>query len=461
MSGASGLIATCGVQERAAGLYDANSAECKQIQGMAKACGCPVPQAACSICPSGSIPQPHNEFAFRAELGGSKVPGVRGSNFPQSCETFDSKTSATVRADDARCYALQLRGGVCGCPDAKMTVLTWTMRVAAILSMCGSFSIIVSILRSKRNQTSKLYHHLMLGMSTLDLVSSIGYALSTLMLPEAFGYPGARGSVTTCRVQGFLLQLGLGSIFYNLALSIHFALSVNRRISNRRAMYSPLWIHIPALTVAFGLAFGAIPFYGVGLYYCYVVPPLRSKSWVPLIVFFMAPVSICMLGATIATINLWCKVHSMENATAWTRRWSPSNPQRNQEGDTLSSTVFWTSFWYLLGFWATFPFIFLMYSVRPAPDTYWMFLVASILSPLQGFWNAIVFYYRRRMVKHRRRSEEISSSLLEQTTSIFANLFTRKRGSASRAPVSICDNADAPVGAPDMMVLRADEGPPE
>jgi len=71
---------------------------------------------------------------------------------------------------------------------------------------------------------------IMLGMSIFDVVGAFAWALSTAPIPmyNRYGDPtyvyGAIGNNTTCKLQGFMIQLSFTSIFYNIALSIYYLL---------------------------------------------------------------------------------------------------------------------------------------------------------------------------------------------------------------------------------------------
>ena len=68
---------------------------------------------------------------------------------------------------------------------------------------------------------------------------------------------------------------------------------------------------------------------------------------------------------------------------------------------SMSSIVFWQSFWYLMSFYLTWPpYLALQYlwAAGSGYSNYGFTLFASTLVPLQGFWNSVVFF-RVRMKK--------------------------------------------------------------
>ena len=70
----------------------------------------------------------------------------------------------------------------------------------------GSLSIILDVLRAKKRQVRNT---ILFAMSCADLPASVSMALSTLPTPRGWGIYGAMGNMTSCRVQGFFVQLGV------------------------------------------------------------------------------------------------------------------------------------------------------------------------------------------------------------------------------------------------------------
>ncbi len=103
-------------------------------------------------------------------------------------------------------------------------------RASAILSTISSVLIIIMILRSATG-LSITYHRIMFGMSLCDIIASIAMALTTLPMPKDMiytGFEGRRiGSISSCDIQSYLQNIGtLGTLFYNVALSIYYLYSV-------------------------------------------------------------------------------------------------------------------------------------------------------------------------------------------------------------------------------------------
>lgn len=63
----------------------------------------------------------------------------------------------------------------------------------------------------------------------------------------------------------------------------------------------------------------------------------------------------------------------------------------------ITKKVFWQSFWYVMAFYVTLPFVLLsFYLPYDSPDDFWIFAVTAVLAPLQGFMNAFVYFQRNK-----------------------------------------------------------------
>ena len=133
-------------------------------------------------------------------------------------------------------------------------------RTTSTLSMISSLLIIAVIKRSSAG-FSITYHRLMFGMSVCDVISSFAMALTTLPMPKEMIYTQFEGShigtFGTCAAQSFAQNGGtLGTVLYNIALSIHYLHSVR---SSRPTMskWVEILLHALCLAVPVGMI---IPF---------------------------------------------------------------------------------------------------------------------------------------------------------------------------------------------------------
>ena len=137
-------------------------------------------------------------------------------------------------------------------------------------------AIVLDIARKRKFGTT--YHQLVLGMSLFDAISSIAYILVAVFYPQSGGFYRARGSDLTCKLQGFMIQLGFTSTFYNFALALYFLLVICFNWKESQFKKYQRRIHVLLTLLGLGLAAGAIPFYGPQFGVCYVSFAVARKK---------------------------------------------------------------------------------------------------------------------------------------------------------------------------------------
>ena len=97
-------------------------------------------------------------------------------------------------------------------PIAQWITLAWTPRVSAALSILGSATIIMMIVRGGKEKLGRLHNRLFLGMSSIDILNSVALGASTAPFPRELNdiFYGAIGNKATCTLQGFFAALGGG-----------------------------------------------------------------------------------------------------------------------------------------------------------------------------------------------------------------------------------------------------------
>ena len=268
--------------------------------------------------------------------------------------------------------------------------------------MQGSFVIICDIaLRAPRQHNGlSTYHGLMLGISFFDCFSSFAYMMVGVMAPYEAGFYLSRGNDATCKAQGFLIQLGHTSMFYNLCLSVYFLLIIVCNWKERRFQKLHWQTHAAVLTVGIGMAVGALPYIAPQFGVCGILPPLTATQW-QVSLFYTAPVSTVLVTITVSTFWICWHVYQKQKKV---QQWMAD--QRLQ----LTRKVFWQSFWYVTAFYVTLPFVlvtfYLEFKIR---HHFWLLVFAAILAPLQGLMNALVYFQRsigiRRLCRMLRRCQ--------------------------------------------------------
>lgn len=113
---------------------------------------------------------------------------------------------------------------------SQQRILQGSAKSTAVFSFLGSCLIIRSILKNRRSKMKKVYHRLMLAISSVDCLTSMTFLLSgPWIIPSvaSFMVPGARGSFQACEASGFFLNMLMASMWYSLFMALYFLLTIN------------------------------------------------------------------------------------------------------------------------------------------------------------------------------------------------------------------------------------------
>ena len=128
--------------------------------------------------------------------------------------------------------------------------------VTGTLSACSS-GLITYIISRSQQKLSTTYHRIMAFMSAFDIISSIFIALGTIMMPSDTMYKFAGpllGNKVTCQIQGWLIVFGLsGSTSLNACLTWYFVCSIvfKMKASNIRKYIEPFMYIYAVIIVLF------------------------------------------------------------------------------------------------------------------------------------------------------------------------------------------------------------------
>jgi hypothetical protein len=133
------------------------------------------------------------------------------------------------------------------------------MKQSGPTSLIASTLLITHILRS-HECLSTTYHRLIFGLSVADIISSIGFSLSSIMAPKEMNYlvPFASGSTATCDAQGFLnVYAIIVSVGYNCSVCFYYLaiISYSKKYDYIKEKLEP-WFH--GISVSFPLVIGVI-----------------------------------------------------------------------------------------------------------------------------------------------------------------------------------------------------------
>lgn len=260
---------------------------------------------------------------------------------------------------------------------------------------------------------------------------------------------------------GFFVMLGYGSGFFNNSLSIYYVLVVVYSWKEFQLRQARPFLLIVPVVCAMVLAFGGIPFYDSAWVGCWLLPRPYTDDW-SAFGFSFGPVITTSIISTACNIRVYWSVRStVRKGQQWSMEHrlkqrsekdkytynAPSNntsqfsiptppqekPQREEEEakkndfscnccknsplfqDNAEAAVFWQSAFYLTAYYLCWPI--LLVGVTNADSQNLGFWIAlSILAPLQGFFNMLV-YIRPRFGKWRRAKKmekERKRKLLEK-----------------------------------------------
>lgn len=128
------------------------------------------------------------------------------------------------------------------------------MMTSGTLSVIGSSMIVSLILRNSRKTP---YKRIMLGLSVADIVASLTWIASPLLVPaDTSQRIWALGSEGTCNFLGFMTQLSFIAIWYNGMLSYYYLLTIRFKVRSKvfQQWLEP-WLHF--LCISYSLS-GAI-----------------------------------------------------------------------------------------------------------------------------------------------------------------------------------------------------------
>ena len=338
-------------------------------------------------------------------------------------------------------------------PPGYPTMAEIPLRIAleVIPTITGSVSFVSSvyllyrILRERRCSKSKTRDQLLLGLSSLDVCGSLGLSFSTFVAP--IGRDWSRGTIETCTMQGFLVQLGLGVPLYNAALCIYFILAVRYNIPDSRlSRWMVPAVHLTVLpyilgTATYGAATNVFNFagsmgcwaHGVAKTHCQQIPALCGRgstanefTWN----FAGYHIVLSFITVVVSMIIVYCTVRTIERSSTLPRiqavafedtaeedpaiifgEGTPEHLRASQEDgetpplprrfarvstaptpltDTARDTGLYYGFTFILVYLASFVLILVDFG-RDTRSYQAVVLLNAIFLPLQGFFNLIIY----------------------------------------------------------------------
>lgn len=356
----------------------------------------------------------------------------------------------------------------CGCTFYHFDTDLWRVlcRTSASLSLVASLSILIYVLSDAKKRSST-YHQIIMGISSFDVLSSIFFLLADIPQPDYTLTKTGLEEVDTsfCTAQGFFLQLGFTSMFFNVSLTLFYMLTIAQGWAEGKLRRARAYFLTIPFILGLVLACAGIPFYdGTGLI-CHLPSIFMTEVFggSSLVVILIAIVPICCAIAAITAMQgriFWYVRKSEQRMLRWrfSARKLAVNDNSATAGSDMSSTgksskanlsmtkreqkVFWRSVFYVGSFYITWPIVlasFLLHPDRyddPLSAAYRIENPTFFLWPLQGFLTCLV-YFRPRIIKWLSKGANKMKNLLftakEKTSSSTNVNFSNDDNHADRA----------------------------
>jgi len=296
--------------------------------------------------------------------------------------------------------------------------LAWALPICSgFLSIIGSTSIVVMMLRSTNKRLSVTYGRLVFGMSCMDIIQSLAYCFSTIPSPsDSDTHWSSYGTTLTCSIQGwFLFTGGVGTTLYYCSLCIYYVLMIAKRDiteSTIKNKVEPFLHFIPlAYSITVGFFLGVTKHFNNAGTVCWIaslprdclqledVECIRGKNAyryrlllqaTPVIIVFFIIITcmiilICAVDKQVKRMEKYEPVQENRLQGSLSPRTSAMIQQRE---DTKVQGLL-----YIGAFFCTFlfPLIHQLTYILSGHLYYILFILQNIFSPLQGFFNFIVY----------------------------------------------------------------------
>ena len=202
-------------------------------------------------------------------------------------------------------------------PPTVQQLTTWAVlpKISGGISFLFSCVVIYQITRRRRHrrrggvgsgrggsqiQSSKsslfqlsFYNRLMFGISCVGTVTGFATFLSTWPIPSQGSWEMfASGNDTTCKVQGFMIQMSIAMALYNASLSFYYLLAIKYSWNETKlGRYERIFHAVPvgwAITTAF-ICLG-LDAYGSAVLWCWIGPSSSTNTDMYRMVFYYGPI---------------------------------------------------------------------------------------------------------------------------------------------------------------------------
>jgi len=144
--------------------------------------------------------------------------------------------------------------------SGRSIALALIPKFTGALSLGGSLLIFQDVMRDPKKR-HKVYHRLMLGMSSFDIMASVVNVLSTWPIPRGTsGVFLASGTTETCTAQGFFNEMGnMCTPLYNASLCLYYVLIIREGWSESKLRQIEPYLHAFPLITGWFMAIVGLP----------------------------------------------------------------------------------------------------------------------------------------------------------------------------------------------------------
>ena len=291
--------------------------------------------------------------------------------------------------------------------ESQQRILNIVVRIAAGISFAVASTLIYQVLSSKYYRR-RIFHRIMVGCATNILILNANQLWGQAAVPAEYttaGFPYAKGTQTTCSIQGFFMTLTIVAPYYYSALSILCFVAVQYKFQAEKYKWVEICIHIivyimPIASSLYLLSVqGYNPSYSICTYGSYPngcgdqsisdedgtigIECLRGPNNFGQISRLLGGLQIGIVGLlpTVIMSIVYCKVRLFQGP----------------RGRQVASSVAYQTFLYMFALYWTFIPKFVFWGITYKADTFVFesLLVSNIFDALQGVWFYLPYYCLR------------------------------------------------------------------
>lgn len=291
--------------------------------------------------------------------------------------------------------------------DQAYYAMSIAAKPSGLISLISSSFIVRDVYKKSRkscNEKLSMTSRIVLNMSLSDIGSSFWmHFIGSWMCPPQYSdlVPFAHGTPATCAAQAFLVDLFMISgAWSNALLAITYWLTVCKEIPESRLRKRSWTALLLGLPWTIGLVIPSIKFVlyptTTGLWFCeFEIYPSASTPYTPMAYFVYAMFGLVFLLIIFSMGSLIRFVYTAEKRMDRFTAASGSGTDRTKTREVSKQGLS-----YIGAYMVTFvPALLASLSFLPR----WYYVFYSCLFPLQGLFNAFV-YFRPKYVAERRRS---------------------------------------------------------